>query len=334
MQLIDVLETRSDSISIVESATGINASCDDYGKWYLSTQSECYEGDGNVGVSEASYELSDDALDTLLNLLRIPIKYIKRCTEEEGGVWLAEKSVNYWIRKYGDLSFLVQDRGEEFPLITQVFPGKRMYLPGDKVNDLIIEYLDGEVNIASFVVVDDVFNALYLTDREIEVDGGKALLGVRVLYSDCFTITPRFDGVLYEPETGATFCWPTVGRKFRVASNTLHQIMEQIEEFLDLSIDGLNENLIPALQSSADRYPKLIEADGFLTRLCADLRLSQKVKQELAAMFKMVNYMPMELVRDVAAYTTSIEDSDNIDLNVARDIQIALSNYIVRGSFK
>lgn len=315
MQLIDALDNRSDSVRLVESVGQVEANCDDENAWWLI-------------LDGAAYSVSEDALDTLLNLLRIPIKYIKRCMEEEGND-LAERSVNYWLDKYGDLSFLVENLE-----VTQVFPGKRLYLPGLQVNDLIVDYYKGGVEIHSYAVNDDVFTALYLTSEKVWVEGREMALGVSVLYSDCFNITPRFDGVLVA-DNGATLGWPTIGRKFRVASNTIPQVVDQIEEFLDLSISGLKNTLIPALAEFSENHYMLIDAEKFFTRLCNDLRLSKRVRDELIHnCSKTPNHMPLELVWGAAEYLALPDSWQNIDVGMARDIQIAMSYYVVSEDFK
>ena len=322
MQLIDALEVRSDSVKIVEGAEEIQAQCDDSGSW-------------SMVVDGASYSITDGAFDTLMNHLRIPIKYIHRCTDDDGR-WLAEQSINYWLAKYGDFSFLIEDL-----TVTQVFPGKRLYLPGVRVNDLIIDYLNGDVTVQSFAVKDDVFNAVYITEDTVEVLGKKLNLGVRVLYSDCFVITPRFDGVIYDKETGSLLGWPTLGRKFRVASNTIPQVVDQIEEFIDLSLEGLRNTLIPALEQFGfnefrEKDHRLVAADQFISRLCNDLRYSRKVRDELIKNCTVTpNHLPLEIVEGIGAYTTKDRGAEShIDLGMARDLQIALSYYIVRGTFK
>ncbi len=324
MQLIDALDKRSDSVRLVESVKDYEANCDDEGGWWLI-------------LDGAAYSITDDAFDALLNILRIPIKYVKRCVEEEGND-LAERSVNYWMEKYGDLSFLVAKLkkpigGADYS-ITQVFPGRRLYLPGVQVNDLIVDYYKGSVDIHSFVVNDDVFNATYLTHEKVVIDDHEVTLGVSVLYSDCFNITPRFDGVLVA-STGATLGWPTIGRKFRVASNTIPQVVDQIEEFLDLSISGLKNTLIPALSEFGEYHNTLIDAEKFFARLCNDLRLSKRVRDELIQQCTQYpNHMPSELVWNTAEYLADSVNWDNINVGMARDLQIALSFYVVSEDFK
>lgn len=315
MQLIDALEDRADRVFIEETPDNLRVE---------------YADGWCVYIDGALAPIKKQAFDNLLNLLRIPIKYVERCVEDEGGIWLAQESINFWLERYGKLSFLTERiEGYDIPVITQVFPGKRLYLPGVKVNDLIIEYL-GDCDVFSYSIEDDVFNAIYLTGRDEVIAGHNFRVGVRVLYSDCFTITPRFDGVLVDPG-GAVLTWPTVGRKFRVASNTVPQIIEQIYEFLDLSMKGLEESVVKALGDFDNST--LVDAEKWITRLCSDLRQNKRLKAELMENCTATpNHLPLELVLNVTSYVASGEAS--VDLTTAREIQLAISNYIVNGTFK
>jgi hypothetical protein len=318
MLLIDALEKRTDTTRLVEGANKIEAN---------------YSDGWTVTIDGAMYYITGEAFDNLLNLLRVPIKYIRRCVEDEGK-FLAEASINYWLEKYGDLSFLIAQHVEgyvEMPCITQVFPGKSLYIPGVKVNDFIFDYI-GNASVRSFIIDDDVFNAVYVTDQTIDLLNETFNYGIRVLYSDCFKITPRFDGVLCSKE-GSLLAYPTTGRKFRVAGSNIPQVFEQIEEFLDLSIDGLNEHLIPKLQTITEDHPTNVFVDGFLTRLCAELRLSKKIQVEMGGWFQYTNQPLGEIILIIGKRTAELENS-HIDVEMARDIQIAISHYISRGKFK
>jgi hypothetical protein len=318
VQLIDRLEERAEKVLIEETPEKVRA--------------EYINGQWHLYLDDALAPVTKNAMDTLLNLLRIPIRYIDRCIDGQG-VFLAESSINYWIEKHGKLSFLTEylDDEADYPAVTQVFSEKRIYIPGVRVNDLIVEKL-GDCNIHSFSIEDDIYNAVYLLDEEVTINGDPYQIGVRVLYSDCFTITPRFDGVLYEKHFGGMLTWPTLGRKFRVAQNTVSQIIEQIQEFVDLSLNGLKENVVPALEGFDNSL--LVDAEKFITRLCNDLRLNKKVRAELLAECTLTpNHFPLELIVSISAYAAKGE-YENLDTAMAREIQLALSNYVVKGSFK
>jgi len=329
VQLIDVLESRSDSVLIVDSPEKVEAH---------------YRGQWEFTLDDADYDITEDALNTLLNLLRIPIKYITRCVEEEEeasehtyGMVLAENSINYWLEKYGDVSFLVTNSGDT-KTITQVFGGRKLYIPGVKINDLIFEYLGRKsknVAVMNYTASDDMFGAVYITDEVYDILGGKCNLGVRVLYSDCFAITPRFDGVLVRADDQALVAFPTTGRKFRVAGSNIPIVFDQIEEFLDLSVDGLRETLIPALERIADRSDQILHhKSDVIDRLCAELRVSKKIKDEVNEWFEMENYFHDEMVSIIAQKTNNLPEDSNIDVELARSIQIAMTNFVLRRSFK
>jgi hypothetical protein len=320
MQLIDALEYRADSVGIVESVEKVSAYFQD-SRWYM-----CLDG--------AEYEISESALEILLNLLRIPVKYIYRCVQDDGAK-LAQDSINFWLSRYGDLSFLIKK--SESPLVSQVYAGSKLYLPSVKVNDHILDYLKYDAEIKYYRTSEDIFDALYITSDSIKINHFEYRLGVKVLYSDCFSITPRFDGVVYCEDTEALFCWPTVGRKFRVASSTIPQVMDQIDEFLELSIQGLTENLLPALTGvlNQDSEHPLVDAEKFVSRLCSDLRYSNRVRQELIRFCtRHANHFERELLVNIASYTNDLDYGSEISMEMAREIQIALSMYAVKGEFK
>jgi hypothetical protein len=327
MQLIDVLEERSDSLKIVESVDKAAVNFNEVeGQWYIV-------------LDDAAYALREDALDTMLNLLRIPIKYIKRCTErneedyDTGGIMLAESSVNYWLEKYGSLSYLVMSDAD-IPTVTQVFPGKRLYIPGVKINDLILDYLMGkghEVNVESFIIKDDVFEAIYVTDKIQEINGLSYNVGVRVLFSDCFTITPRFDGVLVG-SGGEVIPFPVVKRKFRVAGSNIPLVFDQIEEFLDLSLEGLENTLIPALDALTETPD--IDPDKFVKALAAELRVSAKIKNEMRGWLGDQACSLLDIVEKFGHATSHLGEDSNIDVELARTIQVSITNYTVGGTFK
>lgn len=322
MQLIDALEERSDSVKIIASPESVEVD-------FTESEWQVIINDGDrLGIT-------DDALGSLLNFLKIPIKYIQRCTEEEDdfGVDVAIRSVNYWLSKAPAVSFLSWDS-----VITQVFAGKKLYIPGTKVNDLIFDFFSKagrEVEVFSYFTNADIFEAVYLTDEVYEVGSDTFRLGVRVMYSDCFTITPRFDGVLIS-EDNALIAFPVQRRKFRVAGSNIPLVMDQIEEFLDLSIHGLREDLIPAMANlfaggGVVSVPKTVD------RLCADLRVSLRIKNEILGWFDMslgYEFTETDLIKTITSRTSSLGSDSSINMELSRRIQVALTSYIMTQSFK
>lgn len=315
MQLIDQLEDRYDRVKLMERITDASVRYED-GDWYIT-------------IDGGEYGINAEAMNSLLSILKVPIKYAWRFAESSA--LGAETMVNFWLEESGEIGYLIEGL-----VVTQVFAGGGMYIPGVKINDLIFDYLKGEVSVHSFYAEADVFSAIYLSDKCIDIAGGSWQVGIRVLYSDCFSITPRFDGVLCSEDTGATLAWPTMKRKFRVASNTYPQVFSQVEEFIDVSIDGMMSELVRSLRENWEGMTEqVVVADTLIFRLCTELRLSRKIGDEILE-FSGVSTLPplTDFAKSVTRYLMNLKPDSCISVEVARDIQVAVSKFLVGKSFK
>jgi hypothetical protein len=119
-------------------------------------------------------------------------------------------------------------------------------------------------------------------------------------------------------------CWPTEGRKFRVAANTVSQIMDQIYEFVSLTLAGMDEKLVPAIKDDSVE----INPDRYITELCSQLRLNQKVRVQMTE-FIQAEYTGLEM-----ALVLSLFRSGLLTPTIERDIQVAATSMLYRGSFK
>jgi hypothetical protein len=307
MQLVDLLDERLTSVKMYERPLDVEVLLSD--------------GNNEVYIGGARYGISEQALGAMLNILKIPIKHIERLVIADGG-YLANSVINFWIsQEPGCLSFLIDVR--EDPSISQVFSGGAMYLPGIKINDLVVDILGNCSVMPNFRVEDDLFEAVYITDSTEEIGGVIFSRGVRVLYSDCFRFTPRFDAVLVT-DYGGMLCWPTEGRKFRVAANTVSQIMDQIYDFISLTLASMDDKLIPAIKDDAVE----INPDKYITELCSQLRLNQKVRVQMTE-FIQAEYTGLEM-----ALVLSLFRSGLLTPTMERDIQVAATSMLYRGSFK
>lgn len=322
MQLIDYLDKRAESVSLIENVTKAKILWDkDIQGWFMS-------------LDGVGYGLTSPALDSMLNQLKIPIKFIHRMEESSDGCKLVASVTNYWLELGGTFSFLVEKRDDDH-WITQAYTNG-LYIPSVKVNDYIIDLFNGKVGIESFYILDDMYGAHYIindSSRVHKIGEQEWQEGVAILYSDCFSITPRFDGVLRNTATGATIAWPTTGRKFRVASNTLPQILDQIGEFVSISMSGIQENVLPKLDYLITEQHTLVPLENLSARMCSDLRLSRKILAQIDELFyPMINIMPDEFVLTVGELVSNYDSG--FDPAVSRAIQIALSRYVVNGNFK
>lgn len=280
-----------------------------------------------VKANGSYYDITDSAFYALLNFLRIPIKYIERCQQDTAGLELAISNINYWIGELQKFSLLI-----ECDKVTQIFDGKRLYMPGIKVNDIIVDMLP-DVKVVNYTTDQDIFHALYVSDRTQNFDGFRAQQGIRALFSDCFNVTPRFDAVLYEPETQTMYCWPVQGRKFRAASTTLSQVVDQIEDFIVLVLEQMHAQLVPAI-AKANASTKEYKTTEFVQLLSSELRLNKRQQQELDSAVPEAKLRLIDIVRRLGSYTNDHAGEQHISLLDAREVQVALSYYLVRGSFK
>lgn len=308
--LVDELEKREEEVRVLPQYKDYGFVYTDFG-WCLN-------------LEDIHYRFSGDAWNTLMNKLRIPIKYIERLVLTEDGARLAEDCVRHAV-KGNDFLFLENDEG----VISQVFSESHLFLPGIKVNDYIFDIFESDLTVHSYDIDGDIFEAVYLTDKVRTVDDTEYRIGVRVLYSDCFTITPRFDGVVCDLETGAIISHPTVGRKFRVADTSIDQIYEQIAQFTELSVDGALNNLVPALSET----PHSRESFYFIENLCIELRYSKKVLNELKGYTEFLSDDVISLAKALSAYVEN-NTFENITVGMKRDISVALGNYLMHKRFK
>lgn len=268
-----------------------------------------------------------DAFDEFLNILHIPIKYAKRCLESIGGIEIAKANINFWIKQQHGFSLLLQDG-----MVQQIIEGDRIFVPGVLVNDVVVEKVPG-AQVAHYLIEEDTFHAVYVGPQELSFKHAEHpyKLGIRVLYSDCFAVTPHFDGVLYAEKTGAMYCWPVQQRKFRTVNITKQQFYMQIEEFVALALEQITDDVLPALE---EVHADAVDPIDFVYRLCSELRINRTIRDQVAAH---VNQWALSdeagvirLMERISAYCNSGE----LDFDTARDIQVALTNWVIERSFK
>jgi hypothetical protein len=312
--LVDHLEDRFESIEFVEVDNSIR---------FTFVGEDIF-----VGTEEGSYLVTPPAFDALLNFLRIPIKYIERCRDSQEGIGLAIQNVNFWIQQQVKFSLLLEDK-----IVTQIFDGNRLYVPGIKINDMICDLIE-DVKVVDYSIEGDLFHAVYVSETPFVYGDIKLKQGLRALYSDCFNVTPRFDAVLYDEETGAMYCWPVQGRKFRAASTTISQVMDQVDDFICTAVDEMDSQLAPAIEAMHTGDHTLIDSEAFVHSLVSELRMNKKQEAELVALMP-TPMMPLrEILEALCSATAAQANFEFIDLLNARDIQVACSMYMVKGDFK
>ncbi len=116
---------------------------------------------------------------------------------------------------------------------------------------------------------------------------------------------------------------PVRDRKFRVADKDLSSFLDQVDEFCDLAMEGINEELPQVFD-----YSTSLLAFEFINNLCSELRLNRKIANQLKDIpTSKINLIPSLLA---AIFAGQID----IDMETARNLQIAITNYIIEGRFK
>lgn len=279
--------------------------------------------DGNT------YEISTGVCDALLNQLKIPMKYFYRMASKN--IKLAEDQFNFWVKDLKDMAAVIEDG-----TITQVYDSRRAFVPVRTVDQAICSQFGIDRNRVISNYDGEYYIGVYpIPDFQVALqDGSTATTAIRIIYSDCFSITPRLDSVLTVDGSFDNFYYPINGRKFRVANAEHTQIINQIIEFASIVNFQLKNDFIPALNTSMETMNEAAPI-FFVKRMCSDLRLSKKIGAELLEGIDVtVMHCHHDLVRKISNNLLPEVRSESIDVLLAREIEIALGRSLVRGSFK
>lgn len=314
MQLIDRLEERADSVSLMEGVTHARVQWDDasFNDWAIVI--------GLQGVGEF-HPITEDAWITLLNHLKVPTKLIKRMSGDVKGRAIATEVIDYHFFDR-EFSYLVEEI-DDVNVITQVFDVNGTYMPMVNVNDLVFDVIGYSASVDPYncVVEGDKFYATYISDEKVRIGGNDYNIGVSVHYSDCFTVTPRFDGVLILD--GATVAFPIEGRKFRVAGNTIAEINVQIRDFIALALDSVREGASKMDKGHGLDLYTLVPVEKTVTALFSRHRISDKVGQALIDKAPTPNISGNEFVDLLGSAST-----DDFTTDIVRAVRIALGDWL------
>lgn len=275
---------------------------------------------------DCSYPVSLAAIDTLLNMVKVPIKYFWRVAEVDN--FLAQQNINLWLKDAEDVGGLIhQDK------IVQFFDSRRLFLPASLVRQtvgihlgvddrLIFDTMDGETYVGTFPIPHSQHQLF---------DGSSVHLYIRILFSDCFEIVPRIDLAVTYDKTFESFYVPVKGRKLRISGQGPSQVLNQITEFVDLVMEQGMKEFLPALDDAIKSGGE-INPLKFNLDLCNHLRLSRKIGSWLIDDIEPGDRV--SFLKQVGSRLMPEVRPDMIDLQTARLIEIAISNYLIAGNFK
>lgn len=280
-----------------------------------------------IKLDQNRFELGPEPFDSLLNLLKIPTKYLHRFAAEDSEY--ASKNVNFWLkRRCEELALAV--KGDE---VIHVVESDRSFVPSQLVIDALSKYLRCPKPFT--YVEDELLVCLFKTNLpEVELASGEtAFISVRLTYSECFSITPRIDAVLTVNGSFENYYYPVQQHKFRLAKMGQAQILNEIIEFVDIVLEQMQKQFIPALDKMIG-YDAKLNIYGFVERLCSELRLSKKLCVPLIAGIEDTEVSLHNLVRFISNNLLPEVRVETLDYLTAREIEIALSKAIVTGRFK
>lgn len=277
-------------------------------------------------VGDEAFELSSEAYDTLLSFLKIPRKYLYRLAD--GNREYAADNVNHWLEHASNIGGMVEGTS-----IVKVYDSRKLFVPIQFIVNSLQQYY-GADNIFGYYDGDIYVCTIPVKNTDVELaNGDKGFISIRLMFSECFQIAPRVDSVLTIKGSYENYYYPIQGRKFRVAENTPGQVDELIREFGDVVVIQMAKQFVPRLNEMIE-MGAMLPSDAYIGRLCSELRISRKIGQYLLA--EVGNeVMPLhDLVRKIGNAVMSEVRPSFISLDLSREIELAISRSIVKGSFK
>lgn len=280
----------------------------------------------HIKVGQDALEITGEAFDTLLNALKIPCKFLQRFAE--ASFEDAANTVNFWLNRANNIGGVVENE-----TVKTVFDSRKLYVPVDFIAtslklhlgaDNYYSYYDGDIFVATIPVAN--------SDIRL-ANGDDAFVSVRLMFSECFTITPRVDAVLTVKGSFENYYYPIQGRKFRIVDSTPAQVDELIREFADIVVAQMVKKFVPALDEMIEMGAEL-PSSAYIGRLCSELRLSKRIGQYLLSEVGDSEIALHDLVRKIGNAVMPEVRPELISLETAREIELAISKSIVLGRFK
>jgi hypothetical protein len=296
MDIEEILRMNDIHTDLVESNINSEIIIDDGGQFVLD-------------ILGKKFTVNFDAKNELLNIVKIPIKYIDRLAKFDND--LASKSVNLFIQN-NPVKFLIEKNA-----VVKTLTRQRVYVPLLAIHRTVIDTIDATV---------DKFN---LDGRRLTVEYNiptsktniKAC--VNLMIDPCFNETPRFDSMI-KLNNGGVFLSSIEGRKFRTAGVSIPEILEFVGEFVTDAADDIGW-LLEEVESahSTDK----VEITEFVYKMCSFTKISQrKVGQ------KILEALNNGVVNLVEAY--HLVSRTVYDLQFAPDITRALLLYMTKNLLK
>jgi hypothetical protein len=265
------------------------------------------------------FVISEGAFGTLLNMVKVPIKFFYRINEMD--TFVAQDSVNVCLKNSQGIGAVVVDK-----TITQFCDTKKTYLPLENIQASIAEKYDVKRSSIYTTCENDIYTSLFPLD--IESLPGTSL-SLRIQFSEYFEIVPRIDVVVVFDKTFDTFVSPIRGRKIRVSGLAVSTIVSQILEFCDIVIEQTQKTFLPGLEQflSSDMD---MNANSFALEVCNVLRIKRAIAKDMVEGIDSIS--SVDILKGIMANLQP--EIRKVDVNTARSIELAISHFIVNGAIK
>jgi hypothetical protein len=230
-----------------------------------------YEGGALKSLSLGSdkFKLSSDSFGNLCKILDVPKSFANRCDKS-----LQEQIFNHLFEKRkGTNSSLLTNKEAVRSFLSPEYP----YVSSFKVVETEINQHDGEFEVGNYHLDSSVLEFVAFTPEfDQDVIDSPVRGGLRTVHADSWSVFPRFDTYLYRVICTNGALSPLSHRKFRVSGKSEDEILQQVKEFVTISLQQIPDmfNGFLALENShVDNYRNLVR------KVCLENKLPRKVRE-------------------------------------------------------
>jgi hypothetical protein len=223
---------------------------------------------GAVIYNDEKYLLTENASEQLCDLLGVPKAYADRCPEE-----LKATTLNYWLNLRGEMMWA--GLFEENKLRSLMSPSYA-YVPSLQIFDAVQECLPEEMEVANWNINGDVLEYVGFSPQyDTHIVDSPVRAGLRVLYSDAWSVFPKFDSYLCRIACFNSAITPISSKKFRVSGKSSGELVEQSREYV--------REAITQIQPMLDGFAHLAEVEvtnfiSLIGKICAENGLPKKLR--------------------------------------------------------
>jgi hypothetical protein len=233
-----------------------------------------------LAIGDNEVHLGKDSFAALCGTLDIPTPYASRCPQDEQA-----RMLNFWMGQRKDIMHSALITNDE---IRSFMDAKYTYVPTARIfgaiSDMLPEdFLVGNYGMQSGALEAQIFSPEYTQDVvDSEIRGG-----LRMVYSDAWTVAPKFDTYLYRVRCTNGLVSPIAGRKFRVAGKSEMELIQQVREYVAVSLDQMPNMFAGFLDLELQKVDNWIAT---VRKICLENKLPKKVADILVATADMIEF--------------------------------------------